>query len=119
MATVYRLLSTVYCLLSTVYCLLSTVYCLPSTVYCLLAYGSSNLERLPQDQPGEHPDQGVPGDRIERVDLLQPAPRRVPDADPAEALVPALRPRGADLRDRERLRVREGALGDRVGGGLR
>ena len=30
-------------------------------------YGStSDVERLPEDQPGEHPDQGVPGDRVER-----------------------------------------------------
>ena len=26
----------------------------------------ADLEGLPEDQPGEHPDQGVPGDRIER-----------------------------------------------------
>ena len=49
------------------------------------AYGrTSDLEGLPQGQPGEHPDQGVPGDRVERDDLLQPAARRVPDAHPAE-----------------------------------
>ena len=74
-------------------------------------YGcTSDLEGLPEDQPGEHPDQGVPGDRVERDDLVQPAPRRVSDAHPAEALVPALQPRGAELRDREGLRVREGPL---------
>ena len=44
---------------------------------------------------------------------LQPAPRRVPDAHPAEEVVPALRPRGAQLRDRQGLRVREGPLGRR------
>ena len=43
-------------------------------------------------------------------DLVQPAARRVPDAHPAEALVPALQPRGAELRDRQGLRVREGPL---------
>ena len=33
----------------------------------LRTYGStSDLEGLPEDQPGEHPDQGVPGDRVER-----------------------------------------------------
>ena len=35
---------------------------------------------------------------------------RVSDAHPAEALVPALRARSADLRDRQGLRVREGPL---------
>src|SRR5206468_9499185 len=56
-------------------------------------YGcQSDLERFSEDQPGEHPDQGVPGDRIERNDRLQSASRRVPHAHPAEALVPALQP---------------------------
>jgi hypothetical protein len=56
-------------------------------------YGStSDLEGIPEDQPGEHPDQGVPGDRVERLDFLQSAARRMSDAHPAEALVPALQP---------------------------
>src|SRR5687767_15575057 len=42
-----------------------------------------NLERLPQGQPGEHSGQGVPGHRVGGHDLVQPAPRRVPDAHPA------------------------------------
>ena len=52
-------------------------------------------------------------------DLVQPAARRVPDAHPAEALVPALQPRGAELGDRQGLRVREGALRRPDRGGLR
>mgnify|MGYP003694602571 CR=1 FL=1 len=52
-------------------------------------------------------------------DLVQPASRRVPDAHPAEALVPALQPRGAELGDRQGLRVREGALRRHVRGRLR
>ena len=43
-------------------------------------------------------------------DLVQPAARRVSDAHPAEEVVPALRARGAELRDRQGLRVREGPL---------
>ncbi len=74
-------------------------------------YGSTtDLEGLSQGQPGEHPDQGVPGDRVERHAVVQPAPRRVPDAHSAEALVPALQPRGAQLGAGQGLRVREGAL---------
>ena len=79
----------------------------------------SDLEGLPEDQPGEHPDQGVSGDRIERLDLVQPAARRVSDAHPAEEVVPALRARGAEHRDRQGLRVREGALRRHVRRGRR
>src|SRR5438309_7155990 len=83
-------------------------------------YGStSDLERVPEGQPGEHPHQGVPGHRIERDDLVQPAPRGVPDTDPAEALVPAVQSRGAEFGDRQGLRVREGTLRRLVGGRLR
>src|SRR5262245_9808629 len=72
-------------------------------------YGCTrNLEGLSQDQPRQHPDQGVSSHRIERHALLQSAPRRVPDANSAEALVPALQPRGLERGNRERLRVREG-----------
>src|SRR2546425_6136546 len=80
---------------------------------------TSNLERLPENQPGEHPYQGVPGDRVERDDLVQSAPRRVPDAHSAKALVPALQPRGPELGNREGLRVRKGPLRRAVGGRLR
>ena len=74
-------------------------------------YGcTSDLEGLPENQPGEHPGQGVPGHRDERDDLVQPASRRMPDAHPAEEVVPALQPRSAELGDRQGLRVREGAL---------
>ena len=65
---------------------------------------------LSQDQPRQHPDPGVPGDRLGGDDQLQPAARRVPDPHPAEAVVPELRARSADVRDRQGLRVREGAL---------
>ena len=54
-------------------------------------YGATtDLEGFSQGEPGEHSRQGVPGHRIRRHTVLQPAPRRVSDADPAEALVPAL-----------------------------
>ena len=76
-----------------------------------VTYGSATyLEGLSQGQPGHHSGEGVPGDRIGRGDLLQPASRRVPDAHPAEELVPALRARGAEHRARQGLRVREGPL---------
>ena len=52
-------------------------------------YGcATDLEGLPEDQPGQHPGAGVPGDRLGGDHQLQPAARRVPDAHPAEALVP-------------------------------
>src|SRR4029453_6078041 len=38
----------------------------------------------------------------------QPAPRRVPDPHSTETLVPSMQPRGAELRDREGIPVREG-----------
>ena len=53
------------------------------------------MEGLSQDQPGQHSDQGVSGDRRRRDAELQPAARRVSDAHPAEALVPEVRARGA------------------------
>ena len=51
-----------------------------------------------------------PGDRLGGDHQLQPAACGVSDAHPAEALVPALRARSADVRDRQGLRVREGPL---------
>jgi hypothetical protein len=72
--------------------------------------GESDLEGLSENQPGQHPDQGVSGDRIGGNHLVQPAARGLPDAHPAEALVSPLRTRGAARRDREGLRVREGPL---------
>src|SRR4029077_15344381 len=83
-------------------------------------YGcTSDVEGVPQDQPGEHPDQGVPGDRVERLDFVQSAARRMSDAHPAETLVSAVQPRGAQLGDRQGLRVRERALRDHVRRGPR
>src|ERR1700730_18575113 len=76
------------------------------TYSSMLNHGcKSDLERLPEDQPREHPHQGVPGHRIERDDLVQSAPWRVPDAHSAETLVPVPQPRGTELRDREGVRV--------------
>ena len=44
---------------------------LGSTYSSILNYGcTSDLERLPEDQPREHPHQGVPGNRVERDDLV-------------------------------------------------
>ena len=55
-------------------------------------YGcATNVERLPENQPGQYPHQGVPGDRRPGHLELQPAPRRVPDAHSAETLVSSLR----------------------------
>src|SRR5688572_3303311 len=48
----------------------------------------SYLEGILEGQPGEHSDKGVPGDRVERHDLVQSAPWRVSDAHPAETMVP-------------------------------
>ena len=72
--------------------------------------GSPDLERVHEDQPGDDPRAGLPGDRRGGHHQLQPAARRVSDTHPAEALVPALRARSADLGDRQGLRVREGTL---------
>ena len=54
-----------------------------------------------------------PGDRVERDDLVQPAPRRVPDPHQAEEVVPEVRARSHLRRGRQGLRVREGPLGRR------
>src|ERR1700676_291081 len=71
---------------------------------------TSDLEGFSEDQPCEHPHQGVPGNRVERDNLVSSAPCRVPDSHSAETLVPAPQPRGAELRDRERVRVRKESL---------
>src|ERR1700687_5568104 len=79
---------------------------LRSTYSSMLNHGcTSDLERLPEDQPREHPHQGVPGHRVERDNLVSSAPWRMPDAHSAETLVPVPQPRGAALRDREGVRV--------------
>ena len=84
------------------------------------AYGcATDVEGISQDQPGQHSDQGVSGDRRRRDPELQPAARRVSDAHPAEALVPEMRARSAEHRHRQGLRVREGALRHRRRGGHR
>src|ERR1700676_1327529 len=80
---------------------------------------TSDLEGLSEDQPCEHPHQGVPGNRVERDNLVSSAPWRVPDSHSAETLVPVPQPRGAELRDRERVRVRKESLRRAVRGGLR
>ena len=62
--------------------------------------------RLPQDQPREHPREGISGNRCECDAALQSAPRRMPDPNPAETLVPALRPRSPLTCPRLQSRVR-------------
>ena len=72
-------------------------------------YGRAvNLERISEDQSGQHSNKSVPGYRIERHDCLQSAPRRMPDPYPTEALVPSLRARGAVRRDCEGLEFEKG-----------
>ena len=56
---------------------------------------------------------GLSRDRVERDHLVQPAPRRLPDQDPAEEVVPEVRDRADAGRHRQGLRVREGPLGGR------
>ena len=83
-------------------------------------YGSaSDVEGLPEGQPRQHSDPGLPGDGLRGIGQLQPAPRRVPDPHPAEEVVPEVRARGAQRRARQGLRVREGALRRRLRGGHR
>ena len=74
---------------------------------------ATHVEGLSEGQPGQHPGEGLSGHRVERDDLLQPAPQRVPDPDQAEEVVPEVRARGHHRRGRQGLRVREGPLGRR------
>src|SRR5207237_956160 len=55
---------------------------------------TSDMEGLSKDQPGEHSNQGLPGDRRWCHAQLQSAARRVSDAHSAEALVSEVRARG-------------------------
>src|SRR5581483_7622509 len=77
----------------------------------------ADVEGLSQDQPRQHSHQSVSRDRRRRDAQLQPAPRRMPDAHSAEALVPEVRARSPEHRHRQGLRVRQGTLRRRRGGG--
>ena len=81
--------------------------------------GPRNLERFSEGQPRQHSHPGLSGHRVGGEPVLQPAPRRVPDPHPAEAVVPQVRARGAADRGGQGLRVREGSLRRDGGGGLR